>query len=93
MKTITTEFDTQIVTAGKRNDAKVFYDSETVEPERLRFKFDGSIFGTSMSELEVDIKDCPNLIDKTISAEYGLLVGEEYEYITWNDYFVYISLS
>jgi hypothetical protein len=89
MKTVTQGFKNQIPLIGKRNDIEASYNGLTKKPERIKYMFKGDIFKTAMTEVEVDIKEVGNLVDQVMNVKFGLYVDDAFEYIEWNELYVY----
>lgn len=71
---------------GKQKDSFITYDNKEVRPQSMKISFQGGLFKTVMKEIELEIKDNENIIDKEINAQYGLFVNGAFEYINFGTF-------
>ena len=94
MKTHTNDFKTEIAKNGKQIDSKIIYDSNgttiTLDGEQLNSitpSYKGNILKSVMKQIEIDSNvDIP--IGTVINYQFGLKVGNSYEYLDFGDYIV-----
>lgn len=97
MKLHTSGFKNQIKMAGREIDVKITYnnngESVTLTSEdinTLTSSFHGNILKSVMKELEFDSNvDIP--MDTIIHLEFGIKVDDNYEYLDFGNYIVYLS--
>lgn len=97
MKTRTSNFKEQIKNLGRELDVKINYllnnESITLTSEdlnRVNPHYDGNILKSVMKELEIDSNiDIP--MDTIINLKIGVKIDEEYEYLDYGNYVVYLS--
>ena len=97
MKTHTNDFKNNIKTFGREIDAKITYtlNSETIElgAEELNSvvpHYEGAILKSVMKQLDLDSNvDMP--LNTVLNVQFGVKVGNSYEYINFGNYVVYSS--
>lgn len=97
MKTHSQEFKEQIKKLGRELDSKITYtiDDEEIElgSEQLNSitpHYQGTILKSVMKQLDIDSNvDIP--IGTQINAQFGIKIGDEYEYLNYGNYIVYSS--
>lgn len=97
MKTHTKDFKEQIKNLGRQLDSKLTYTidgvTKTLTNEDLNSVtpvFQGAILKSVMKELDIDSNvDIP--IGTILRYKFGVLVGDEYEYLDYGNYVVYSS--
>ena len=97
MKAHTSDFKNEIKKLGKQIDAKITYElnGDTIElgAEELNSVkplFKTSLLKSAMKQLNIDsVENIP--LGTIVNAQFGLLVGDEYEYIDFGNYVVYSS--
>jgi hypothetical protein len=88
MKNVSSEYKNNIKKFGKEIDCKVsYYENNTlVELEakdllNVSLHYEGALMKSVMAQLDIEsTSDIP--VEKTIDVEFGVKVGNEYEYIT-----------
>ena len=97
MKTHTNQFKTNISKLGRQQDSKITYElnGETIElgEESLNSvtpRYNADILKSIMRILEIDSKvDIP--VGTILNYQYGIKVGNDYEYLNYGNYIVYQS--
>lgn len=56
--------------------------------KELVYSFDGELFKTIMQQVEITIKNASEIKGKNVIFEYGLLVGNEFEYVNMGEYYI-----
>lgn len=79
-------FKEEIKKLGRMKVTKFFYDNKEIVPERVSFKQMCTLFTTSMREIEFEIKNCENLIDKIVNLKSGIKIDDNFEYIDYGSY-------
>lgn len=95
MKAHTNNYKNAIHRFGRQIDCKIIYteDNEEIElgAEKLNSvcpRYEGSILKSVMKELDVDCNEVIP-IGTEINCQFGLLVGNSYEYLDFGNYIVY----
>ncbi len=81
------------VSLGKEQDIIITYGNTTLTSENInsfRYSFEGNILKSIMTCIELETTENIPLNTK-FNLQYGLKVGEEYEYLNFNNYIVYSS--
>lgn len=97
MKTHSQDFKNNICLLGKQQEVKITYiendEEKILDGENINNAtphYEGSLLKSVMKELDLDSNvDIPK--DTEINFQYGLLVGEQYEYLDFGNYIVYSS--
>lgn len=97
MKTHTKGFKEQIKNLGRQLDSKLTYTidgvTKTLTNEDLNSVtpvFQGAILKSVMKQLDIDSNvDIP--IGTILRYKFGVLIGDEYEYLDYGNYVVYSS--
>lgn len=56
--------------------------------KELVYSFDGELFKTIMQQVEITVKNASEIKGKNVIFEYGLLVGNEFEYVNMGEYYI-----
>lgn len=86
MISVTNDFINLIPEPGKIKDSYITYDDKQVKPQTTTISFQGDLFKTIMREIDLEIKDNENIIDKEFNAKYGLYVNGAFEYIDYGTF-------
>lgn len=86
MISVTNDFINLIPEPGKIKDSYITYDDKQVKPQTTTISFQGDLFKTIMREIDLEIKDNENIIDKEFNAKYGLYVNGSFEYIDYGTF-------
>lgn len=95
MKSVTNNFKTQIKTAGRMVKNKITYEIDNTEytitdDELYNIKYStlGNLLKTVMKELEIDVRN--NIpLNTILTCQFGLKVGDEYEWVDFGSFIVY----
>ena len=83
---VSEKFIQQIFEPGKIKDAYILYDSKEIKPESIKPSFKGTLFKSVMKQIEIEIKNNENIIDKEFTAYYGLFIDGAFEYINYGKF-------
>lgn len=86
MINVSNDFVNLISEPGKTKDSYIMYDTKNVKPQTTTISFQGDLFKTIMREIDLEIKNNENIIDKEINAKYGLYVNGNFEYINYGTF-------
>ena len=86
MISVTNDFINLIPEPGKIKDSYITYDDKQVKPQTTTISFQGDLFKTIMKEIDLEIKNNENIIDKEFKAKYGLYVNGAFEYINYGTF-------
>ena len=97
MKVHTKNYKEVIKTIGRQLDSKIIYElngvTQTLTSEKLNSitpTFQGALLKSTMKELDIDSNvDIP--IGTILKYQFGVKVGNEYEYLDYGNYIVYSS--
>ena len=97
MKVHTKNYKDVIKTIGRQLDSKIIYElngvTQTLTSEKLNSitpTFQGALLKSTMKELDIDSNvDIP--IGTILKYQFGVKVGNEYEYLDYGNYIVYSS--
>lgn len=86
MISVTNDFINLIPEPGKIKDSYITYDDKQVKPQTTTISFQGDLFKTIMREIDLEIKNNENIVDKEFNAKYGLYVNGAFEYIDYGTF-------
>lgn len=86
MINVTNDFINLIPEPGKVKDSYITYDDKNVKPQTTTISFQGTLFKTVMREIDLEIKNNENIIDKEFNVKYGLYVNGAFEYINYGTF-------
>lgn len=93
MKQHTSDFKETQVTLGKEQDIIITYGQTEITGDKInsfKYNFEGNILKSIMTCIELDsTEDIP--LNTKINIQYGLKVGEQFEYLNFDNYIVYSS--
>lgn len=91
MKTHTNNFKNEIKKFGREIDSKIMYGTTELGKEQLNSvtpHYEGSLLKSVMKQLDVDSNvEIP--LETVINYQFGVKVGNEYEYLNYGNYVVY----
>ena len=93
MKAHTNDFKTTIKEFGREIDSKIMYGTTELGKEQLNSvtpHYESSLLKSVMKQLDIDSNvDIP--LETVINYQFGVKVGNEYEYLNYGNYVVYKS--
>lgn len=88
MINVSSSFINQVPEPGKQKDAYIEYDQKLVRPQMAKVSFKTSLFKSTMKQLDLEIKNNENIVDKKLKFKYGLYVDGAFEYIDYGTFTV-----
>lgn len=86
MINVSNEFIEEIPNPGKMKKAYIYYDNKEVRPEIMDISFETALFKSTTRQIELEIKNNENIIDKEFKTHYGLLINGDFEYIDYGTF-------
>lgn len=86
MINVSNDFINEIPNLGKMKKNYICYDNKEVKPEVMTISFETALFKSTMRQIDLEVKNNENIIDKEFTAHYGLLINNNFEYIDYGNF-------